>query len=116
MGHRGVARWAAQCIHRLLELAVEIPGVEVIDLFLQNTHLGKKSVKVCIGLGHQRRNLIEAIELCLGFLYGKLNVSENGKTLIERRLLQKNADGCIGCQSGFTVARGVDARHDLQHG
>ena len=88
----------------------------MIDLLLQNTHLGKQSVKVCIGLGHQRRNLIEAIELCLGFLYGKLDVPKNGQALIERWLLQKNSDGCIGCESGFTVARGVDTGHDLQHG
>ena len=38
--HVGVRRRAAQRVHRLLELGVEVPGVAVVDLLLQLAHLG----------------------------------------------------------------------------
>ena len=54
-GDVGVRRRAAQRVHRLLELGVEVPGVGGVDLLLQLAHLGEQRVEVGVGLGHQLR-------------------------------------------------------------
>ena len=54
VGDGGVGRRAAQGVHRLLELGVEVPGVGVVDLLLQRAHLVQERVEVGVRLGHQR--------------------------------------------------------------
>ena len=53
--HVGVGGRAAQRVHGLLELGVEVPGVGVVDLLLQLAHLGEQRVVVGVGVGHLAR-------------------------------------------------------------
>ena len=63
VGDVGVRRRAAQRVHGLLELGVEVPGVGGVDLLLQRAHLGEQRVEVGVRLGHRGRDLVEAVEL-----------------------------------------------------
>ena len=58
---RLVRRRAAQRVHRLLELGVDLPGVGVVELLLQLAHLLHELVGV-IG-GHLLGDLVVAVEL-----------------------------------------------------
>ena len=49
-GDVGVRRGAAQGVHRLLELAVEVPRVGVVDGLLEAAHLGEQRVEVGVGV------------------------------------------------------------------
>ena len=109
-----VRRRAAQRVHRLLELRVELPRVGVVDGFLQLAHLGQQRVEVGVGLGHQAADLVEAVDLGLDVGHGLLDVAEDRLLLVERRLLLKDADGVPGREPRLTVRRRVEARHDLE--
>ncbi|CAB4546796.1 unannotated protein [freshwater metagenome] len=67
--HRDVSiAWrATQCIHGLLNLRVKVPGVAVIELFLQRTHLGEKGVEVRIGFTELGGNVVELVQHGDGF-------------------------------------------------
>ena len=54
---RAVAGRAAQRVHRDLELVVERPAVDRVDLLLELAHLGHQRVEIGVlgRIGHQRR-------------------------------------------------------------
>ena len=54
-GDVGVRRRAAQGVHRLLELGVEVPRVGGVDRLLELAHLLHQRVEVGVGLGHLAR-------------------------------------------------------------
>ena len=112
MRHRLVGRRAAQRVHRLLELRVEIPRVGVVELLLQPAHLLHQLVGV-VG-GHQLGDLVEAVELDLDVAEALLDVAANGLLLVQRRLLQQDADRRTGGQEGFAVVGLVQPGHDPQ--
>jgi hypothetical protein len=60
---RAVARRAAQRIHRDLELVVEAPAVDRVDLLLKLAHLRHQRVEVGVlgRIAHDRRDLVEAV-------------------------------------------------------
>ena len=91
VGHRRVRRRAAQGVHGLLELAVEVPRVGVVDVLLQLAHLGEQRVVVGVGVGHLGRDLVVAVELGLDLAGALLDVAEDGLVLVERRLLEQDA-------------------------
>ena len=92
LGDRLVAGRRAQGIHRLLELGVEVPAVGGVDLFLQDAHLGQQRVEVGVGVGHERRDLVETVELALDG-DAVLDVLQHRLGLIELGLLHEDADG-----------------------
>ena len=55
-------RRTAQGFHRHFEMAVEIPGVVLVELFLQFGLLGDEGVEVGVGFGEFGVDLIEARE------------------------------------------------------
>lgn len=112
VGHRLVGRRAAQRVHGLLELRVEVPRVGMVELLLQPAHLLHQLVGV-VG-GHQLGDLVEAVELDLDLAQALFDVAANGLLLVQRRLLQQDADGRVVGQEGVTVVRLVQARHDPQ--
>ncbi|AFJ34468.1 30S ribosomal protein S5 [Mycobacterium sp. H4Y] len=112
VGHRLVGRRAAQRVHGLLQLRVEVPRVGVVEFFLQPAHLLHQLVGV-VG-GHQLGDLVEAVELDLDLAQALFDVAANGLLLVQRRLLQQDADGRVVGQEGVTVVRLVQARHDPQ--
>ena len=91
-GDVGVRRRAAQGVHRLLELGVEVPRVGVVDVLLELAHLLEQRVVVGVGLGHLGGDLVVAVELGLDLAGALLDVAEDGLLLVERRLLEQDAD------------------------
>ena len=71
-----VGRRAAQRVHRLLELGVEVPRVGVVQLLLQPAHLLHQLVGV-VG-GHQLGHLVEPVELGLDVAEAFLDVAADG--------------------------------------
>ena len=80
VGDRLFRRRAAQCVHRLLELGVDIPGIGVVEVLLQFAHLVHELVGV-VG-GHQLGDLVEPVELHLDLAEALLDVAANGLLLV----------------------------------
>ena len=92
MGVGRVAGRAAQRVHRLLELRVEVPRVGGVDRLLERAPLGEERVEVRVGLRHERGDLVEALLLGEDVGHGLLDVAEDRLLLVERRLLEQDAD------------------------
>ena len=88
-----VGRRAAQRVHRLLELGVDVPGVGGVQLLLQLAHLLHQLVGV-VG-GHQLGDLVVPVELGLD-RHAVLDVLADGLGLVELRLLLQDADRRAG--------------------
>ena len=114
VGDRPVAGRAAQRVHGLLQLGVEVPGVGVVEVLLELAHLLQQRVGV-VGR-HLLGDLVEPVELALDLGDAVLDVLQNGLGLVERRLLQQDADGVAGREERVTVGRLLQPGHDLQHG
>ena len=95
-----VGRRAAQRVHRLLELRVEVPGVGRVQLLLQLTHLLHQLVGV-VG-GHQLGDLVVPVELGLD-RHALLDVLADGLVLVELRLLHEDADRGARREEGVAV-------------
>ena len=114
VGDRPVAGRAAQGVHGLLQLGVEVPRVGVVQVLLELAHLVHQRVGV-VGR-HQLGDLVEALELAHDLGGAVLDVLQDRLGLVERRLLQEDADGVAGRQERVAVGRLLQARHDLEHG
>ena len=100
----GVVRRAAERVHRLLDLAVEIPQALGLDLVLQPRHL----VGGLVGIVH--RQLVVAVEDRLLVLDAEHRVAAHGQRGIERGLLRQIADlGALGDEA-LADELGVEAR------
>ena len=108
----GVGRRAAQRVHRLLELAVQVPGVLVLDLLRELAHLLHELVGV-VGR-HLLGDLVVLVEQLLRLGDAFLDVAEDGLVLVELRLLGEDADGEPGHQAGLAVGDLLHPGHDLQ--
>ena len=114
--HLGVRRGAAQGVHGLLELGVEVPGVRGVDLGLERAHLLHEGVEIGIGVRHGGGDLVESVELALDLGHALLDVAEHRLVLVQGRLLQQDADAVAGAQAGLAVGGLVDPGHDLEDG
>ncbi len=108
VGDRAVRRRAAQGVHRLLELGVEVPRVGVVDLLLELAHLLHERVEVRVGLAHLLGDGVEPVELGLDLAGALLDVAEDGLVLVERRLLEEDAHGRARLEARLAVARLVE--------
>src|SRR5829696_4080117 len=115
-GDVGVARRAAQRVHGLLDAGVELPAVVLLDDLHQLALLGEEGVEVGVGLAHRRADLLEAGQRVPERLDGLLDVAPDVQRLVERRLLQQDADRGIRRQRGLAVGGLLHAGHDLEHG
>ena len=109
---RKVRRRAAQRVHRLLELGVDLPGVGVVEDLLQLAHLLHELVAV-VGR-HLLGDRVVPVEFGLDLAEALLDVAEDGLLLVQRRLLLEDADGGPGLQVGVAVVRVLQPGHDLQ--
>ena len=107
--HIGVVGRAAQRVHRLVDLGIEIPQALGLDLVLQLGHL----VRGLVGIIH--RELVVAVEDRL-LLARRLPCTFSRTVLvsIELRLLRQVADARAFGDPGLAVKIGVDAGHDAQ--
>ncbi len=112
----GVRRGAAQGVHGLLELGVEVPGVGGVQGVLEGAHLRHEGVEVGVRVRHGGADLVVAVQLGLDLGNALLDVAEHRLVLVERGLLQEDADAVAGGQAGLAVGGLVDAGHDLEDG
>ncbi len=108
----GVRRWAAQGVHRLLKLALQVPRVPVVKLLLQLAHLIEQVVGVV--RRHLLGDLVVPVEQRLGLRDAFLDVPEHRLRLIELRLLLEDPDRESRHEPCLAVGRLLDARHHPQ--
>ncbi len=89
-----VGRRAPQRVHRLLELRVEVPTRRRGRALLELAHLLHQLVRV-VGR-HEFGDLVEPVELDLDLAEALLDVLLDRLLLVERRLLQQDADRRLG--------------------
>ncbi len=114
VGDRPVAGRAAQRVHGLLQLGVQVPRVGVVEVLLELAHLLHQRVGV-VGR-HQLGDLVEAVQLAHDLGGAVLHVLQHGLGLVQRRLLEEHADGVARGEERVTVRRLLKTGHDLQHG
>ena len=111
--YRSVRRRAAQRLHRLLDLGVDLPRVRGVELLLQLAHFFHELVAV-VG-GHLLGDLFEALLLFKDVAQALLDVFAHGLGIIQRRLLLEDAHRGARIQEGLAVGRLVHPGHDLQN-
>jgi hypothetical protein len=93
----GVGRRQAQRVHRLLDLAVELPGVGGLDLVEQRGLLLHDLLEVGVGGAHLLVELLVAQDHVADAAHALLHVLEDRLGLVELRLLHEDADAvCRG--------------------
>ena len=106
LGHVGIVRRAAQRVHRLLDLALEIPQALGLDLVLEPGHL----VGGVVGIVHGE--LVVAVEDRLLLFHAEHRVALDVEREVELRLLRQIADlGALGDEA-FADELGVQPSHD----
>ena len=106
--HVGIARWAAQRIEGLLDLRVEVPQVQRVDLILQRRHFVGGLFRIVRG------DLVVPVEDGLLFRHAFHGIAEHVLGGIEFRLLRQisDLDAISGARFADEVVR--DAGHDLE--
>ena len=112
---RRVARGAAQGVHRDVDLAVELPEPEVLDLLLEGAllvhQLGHLVVRHRLGeLGADRLEVGQHLPLGAD---RQVDVPADVERGVETRFLWEVADLEPVHRTGLTLVLVVDARHDL---
>ena len=110
---RRLARRATQGVHRDLELVVERPAVDRVDLLLEFTHLGHQRVEIVAGVGHLRGNGVEPVEHVGNGANPVLHIFEDRLARIELRFLLEITDGDPLARPGLAGELLVAAGHDL---
>ena len=110
--HVGVG--ALQRVHRLRQLAVQIPAVLGVDLVLELAHLVHELVEIRVGIGHLGADLVETLNFGQNVGERHLDVLKDGLVLVQRRLLLQDAHGVAGRQARLAVGDLLEARHQLE--
>ena len=113
-GHGLIRRRAAQRVHRLVELRVDIPGVGGVDLGLQLAHFLHESVEVRVGIRHLFGDLVETGELAEDVGGAQADILDDGLRLVKDGFLHEDSDRVAGGQASLAVAGLIQAGHDLQ--
>ena len=108
---------AAQGVHRLLQPAVDVPRVEVVDLLLKRRLLLEQLVEVGVGLGKFRAHRLVLLQRAL-------TVSAAPSSTISRTVLDGSSTGSCGevperdplLRVDRAQVVGVHARDDSQEG
>ncbi len=114
--HRRFGRRAAQGVHGQLEVAVQVPGVDLVELLLEPGLLGDQGVEVGVRLGEPG---VDLVELCQHFhdrLDRLTHHFDHGLGLVELRLLLEHADGVALAHGDLADVVLVDTGHDAQQG
>ena len=112
----GVGRRQPQRVHRLLDLAVELPRAGGLDLVEQRCLLLEDLLEVGVGGAHLLVELLVPQDHVADALDALLHVLQDVLALVEDRLLHQDADAVAGAELGVAVGRLVQAGHHLQHG
>ena len=114
--HGGIGIGALQRVHGLGKLAVQIPAVRGVDVFLQAAHFVHQHIEVGVGIGHFLADLIEALDLRIDVAKGHLDVFQDGLVFLQRGLLLQDAHGVAGGQARIARGNLFQTGHDLQQG
>jgi hypothetical protein len=87
---------ATQRVHRLLDLAVELPALGVLDLLHQLALLGEQCVEIGVGLAHRVRHCLEPRQRGTQVGHRVLDVLPDRLGFVERWLLLQQADRVTG--------------------
>ena len=109
----GVARRAAQRVHGDLELVVERPAVDRVDLLLELAHLGHQRVEIVAGVGHLRGDGVEPLEHVGDRANAVHDILLDSLGRVELRLLLEIADGHPLARPRLAGEFVVAAGHDL---
>ena len=109
-----VRRRAAQGVHRLLQLGVEVPGVGRVEGVLKGAHLSQERVEVRVRLRHEGADLVVTVQLGLDLGHALLDVAQDRLVLVERGFLQQDPHAVASGEAGLAVGRLIDAGHDLE--
>ncbi len=117
-GDRTVGRRAAQGFERDLELAVQLPAVASVDLFLQFGLFGQKRshLVICHRLCESHRDLVETIDSTLEIAEAERHVLTDGQCLFKLRLLLQITDACAFGAPGLAAIFLFNTGHDLEKG
>ena len=112
VGDRRVTRRAAERVHRLLDLRVDLPGVDRVQVLLEDAHLLHELIGV-VGR-HLLGDLVVPPQLDHGLAEAVLDVLLDGLVRVELGLLQEDPDRGLGVEECLAVGRLVQAGHDLE--
>ena len=114
----GVARRAAQRVHRDLDRALHVPAVGCLDLVLQVALLDDQGVHLVVfeRLAEPAADLVEAIEQRLGFTDAFEHVPHDVLGRVELRLLRQEADLDAVGGPRFAAVIVIEPRHQPQQG
>ena len=94
---RGVAGRAAQRVHGLVDLGVQVPGAGVVEVLLEGAHLLHQRVGV-VGR-HQLGDLVVPRQLRVDPAERLLDVLQHGLALVQVRFLHEDADAETGVRN-----------------
>ena len=116
LGDIGLARRHAKRVHGDLGLALEVPAVDGVDLFLKLGLLGDDLVHLVIGqlFGKPCADLVEPVHELLRLAKAGQDVAGDIHAGVELRLLRKITDLDAVGRPGLAVELGIETGHDLQ--
>ena len=106
LGHVGIVRGAAERVHRLLDLALEIPQALGLDLILEARHF----IRGLVGIVH--RQFVVAVEDRLLVLHAEHGVALDVERGVKLRLLRQVADLRALGDEALADELGVEPSHD----
>jgi hypothetical protein len=107
-----VGRRAAQRVHGLLKLAVEVPRLAVVKLLLKLAHLLQEGIGVI--RGHLLGDLVVPLQQSLGVRDAVLDIAEDCLALIQPWLLIEHADREPRHQPRVAIRGLLGAGHEAQ--
>ena len=105
---------ALQRVHRLRELAVQVPPVHGIDLVLELAHLLHQRVVVRLGVGHLLADIVESVDLGDHVAKRHLDVLLDGLGVVKLGLLLEQPHRVARRQARLAVRDLLLAGHDLE--
>jgi hypothetical protein len=111
-GHLRVRGRASQRVHRLVDPAVQVPGVPVVQLLLQPAQLIQQVIGVV--RGHLRRDLVVPLDQGPGLSDALLDVAEHRPALVQGGFLRQDAYAVAGLQPDQAVGRLLESSHHAQ--
>ena len=93
----------AQGVHGHLQRAIEVPGVDGVDLVLQASLLLTELVEVCIGVTEGLGDFVEALEEAADLGHAELDVLPHVQALVELGLLGQVADSGARLDPGMAI-------------
>ena len=112
--HRGIPGRQAQCVGGDLELALDFPGADGVDLVLQLALFFDERIHLIVTEFFTKTGAdpLEFIEQCLGFTEALLDIGTHVRVVIKLRFLRQVTDLKVLLRDRFAFDLGIDPGHD----